>query len=159
MKLSRTAVALAAVLLTLPVLLLGTFPPQAKRVAIAAEKPEKPVANDELKEPAYRKLHHFGPYFSKRRQRDPNAPPWQPLPAPATISVDVAGVARDEARKAIIGARVTFYAMTDKGTKSLGTAVTDAEGLTSSSTPRSRSGPHSTVIRSGRKCRHTLCSL
>ena len=42
----------------------------------------------------------FGNEIVTKRPRDPNAPPWQPPPAPATIPIRVAGVARDEAGRA-----------------------------------------------------------
>jgi hypothetical protein len=57
-----------------------------------------------------------------------NARGWQPGPIPATITVNVSGTARNEEEKAIVGATITLYTITDNGAKPLGTATTDDEG-------------------------------
>ncbi|MGC8640094.1 MAG: MSCRAMM family protein [Isosphaeraceae bacterium] len=67
-------------------------------------------------------------YKAAIRRRDPNEPPWQPGPIPATIPVHVFGVARDEDGKLVAGATVTLYTITDKGSKPAGAATTDREG-------------------------------
>jgi len=64
-----------------------------------------------------------------RPSRDPNARPWEPGPVPATVTIEVSGVARDESGRAIPGATVTLYSITDKGSKTAGTATTNAQGV------------------------------
>ena len=118
MRLSRTTVGLAAALLVLPVVLVGTYAQKADRPAQDAEAPSRPN----------RQLRNSGMSKAARRPRDPNAPPWQPALVPATIPIRVAGVARDEAGKAVAGATITLYTITDKGSKPAGTATTDAAG-------------------------------
>jgi len=124
MRLSRTTVGLATALLFLPVVLAGTYAQKADRPALhAGQDAETPARPN-------RQLRNSEIYIKKaaRRPRDPNAPPWQPGPIPATIPVDVTGVARDETGSAIAGAIVTLYAVTDKGATAAGTISTDAEG-------------------------------
>jgi hypothetical protein len=48
--------------------------------------------------------------------------------SPPAIPIRVAGVARDEAGRAIAEATITLYSITDKGSKPAGTATTDADG-------------------------------
>jgi beta-lactamase regulating signal transducer with metallopeptidase domain len=179
MKLSRASVGLAAALLSLPVLLLGTYARQvepldqrggrelertnrvtarsARHVLRGAEK-ESIVGEESLvarplttlaeaqakagdgenareKAPEVRRndvpnrtLRRSGTHERLRRPRDPNVPPWQPGPIPATIPVRIAGVAQDEAGKAVPGATITLYSITDKGSKPLAKATTNAEG-------------------------------
>ncbi len=124
MRLSRPTVALATALLFLPVVLAGTYAQKADHPALRAgqnaavpSRPNRQLRNSE----AYKK--------AARRLRDPNAPPWQPGPVPETIAIEVNGMARDESGSAIRGATVTLYAITEKGSKTAGTATTDAQGV------------------------------
>ncbi len=154
MKLSRATVGLAAVLLTLPVLLLGTYaqqvaptdrsPRQRLRDAVKdvnagerspATRPLTTLAKAQKKGPEpppvdvpNRTLRRSGRIGPARQPADPNAPPWKPGPIPATITVRVTGLARDEAGKAVPGATLTLYSITDNGSKPLGKATSDAEG-------------------------------
>jgi hypothetical protein len=122
MRLSRTIVGIATALLVLPVVLVGAYAQKADRPAAAAgqdaERPARPN----------RQLRNSGMHEAVRRPRDPNAPPWQPPPVPSTIPIRIAGVARDEAGRAVAGATVTLYPINDKASKPVGTATTDAEG-------------------------------
>lgn len=121
MGLSRT-IACSAALLFVTVGLAGTYAQKADQAATGAGQEAKKTS------PPNRELRKSGMTKAAIPKREPNAPPWQPPPVPATISVSVAGVARDEAGKAIAGATITLYTMTDKGSKPAGTTTTDAEG-------------------------------
>ena len=77
--------------------------------------------------PPNRQLRQSGMY-ARTGRRDPNAPPWRPGPIPETIPIRVSGLARDEAGKAVAGATVILYTITDKGSKPVAQAITDAGG-------------------------------
>ena len=64
----------------------------------------------------------------KRHLRAPDAGPWQPGPIPETVPIQISGVARDEAGKLVAGAAITLYSISDKGSKPVGSATTDAAG-------------------------------
>jgi protocatechuate 3,4-dioxygenase beta subunit len=115
-------ISLAAALLSLPVVLVGSRARNADpRVGAGGQDTRTaPVPN--------RQLRNSMGVASARRPRDPNAPPWRPAPAPATIPIRVTGVARDEAGRPIAGATITLYTITDKGSKPVATATTNAEG-------------------------------
>jgi len=122
MRLSRTAIGPVAALLVLPVVLVAT-------PAQEADRPPRQAGEDAGRSaPPNRQLRRSGGIAALRRPRDPNAHQWQSGPLPKTIPIRVAGVARDEAGKAIAGAAITLYTLTDKGSKQTGTATTDAEG-------------------------------
>jgi hypothetical protein len=121
MKLSCTTVGLMATLLVLPVVRVDTCAQTADRLATGVSQDEKQTS------PPNRQL-RSGMQSRKRRVRDPNAPPWQAPPVPATIRFRVTGVARDEAGRAVVGATITLYPIADTGSKPVGTATTDAEG-------------------------------
>ncbi len=104
-------------------MLAGTYAQKADRPALRAgqdaetpSRPNRQVRNSEI----YTK--------AATRPRDPSAPRWQPGPIPATISVNVSGVARNEAGNPIRSATITLYSATDKGSKPAGTATTDSQG-------------------------------
>jgi protocatechuate 3,4-dioxygenase beta subunit len=122
MKLSRTIAGFAGAVFLLHVVLVGTYAQKADPTAPRAGQDTTRTSRPN------RQLRNSGMYAAARRPRDRNTPPWQPPPIPATIPIHVAGVARDEAGKAIAGATITLYTMTDKGSKPVGTATTDAEG-------------------------------
>ncbi len=121
MELSRTTVGLAAALLVLPVVLVGTYAQKAERRAPGTGQ------DSGTPPPPNRQLRKSGTSVAARRPRDPDAPPWRPV-VPPTIPLRVGGVARDEAGRTIAGASITLYPVTDKGSKPAGTATTDAEG-------------------------------
>jgi hypothetical protein len=121
MRLSCTTVGLAASLLAMPVIQHNTYAQTADRRAAG-------VGQDAEKPPAPNRQLRSDLRIRNGRVRDPNALPWQPSPVPATIPIRIAGVARDEAGKAIAGATITLYPIADPGSKPLGTATTDADG-------------------------------
>ena len=122
MRLPRTAVALAATVLFLPVASVGTDAQSADlRTGVGGQDAKTPS-------PPNRELRKSGMTYAAKRARDPNAPPWQPGPVPATIPIRVTGVARDEAGRPIAGATITLYPISAKESKPVGTATTDAEG-------------------------------
>jgi hypothetical protein len=122
MRLPRMTISLAAALLFLPVVLVGSYARNADLRSGASGQDAKaaPVPN--------RQLRNSMGVAKARQPHDPNAPPWQPAPVPATIPIRVAGVARDEAGRPIAGATITLYPITHKGSQPVGTATTDAEG-------------------------------
>ncbi|MGO9916607.1 MAG: hypothetical protein ACLQIB_18160 [Isosphaeraceae bacterium] len=122
MRLSRTSGGMATALLFLSVVLAGTYAQKAERPALRAGQDAETPSHPN------RQPRNSGIQKSAKRPRDANAPPWQPGPIPATVSVNVRGVARDEAGRAIAGAAITLYAGTDKGAKAAGTTTADAEG-------------------------------
>jgi hypothetical protein len=122
MKLSRTTAGLAAAAFLFHAVLVGTYAQKADPTAPRAGQDTTKASRPN------RRLRSTVMSGVARRPRDPNAPPWKPPPIPATIPIRVAGVARDEAGKAIAGATITLYTMTGKGSKPVGTATTDAEG-------------------------------
>jgi hypothetical protein len=122
MRLSRTTVGLAAALLVLPVVLVGTYAQRADQPASPASQKAEAASRPN------RQLQNSGMSKAARRPRDPSAPPWQSDPVPAMVPIRVAGVARDEAGTAIAGAAITLYSITDKGSRPAGTATTNAEG-------------------------------
>jgi len=121
MKLSRTTVALAAALLVLPAVLVGTYAQKESRSA----QPDGQAS--EKTSPENRRRRASEMYKASIRRREPNAPPWKPL-IPAAIAIRVGGVARDEAGKAVSGATITLYPTTLGGAKPAGQATTDDEG-------------------------------
>ncbi len=122
MKASRTIIGPAAALLVLAVgavhVPTQALDPGAAPTGQHAEKPSPPN----------RQLQNSGMGIATKRSRDPNAPPWQPGPIPAAIPIRVDGVAKDEAGKALAGATITLYPITDKESKPVGSATSDAEG-------------------------------
>ena len=122
MRLSRIAAGLAAALLVLLVALVGTYGQTVNSPAPAPGQDAKSPS------PSNRELQNSGASKTTMRMRDPNAPPWKSPPIPATIPIHVAGVARDESGRAIAGATITLYTITDRGSKPAATATTDAEG-------------------------------
>ncbi len=122
MSLSRTTLGLSAALLVSSVVPAGTY-------AQPVDRPSRPDGQDEKKQSrSNRELRNSGGFAITKRSRDPNAPPWRPAPVPAAIPIRVAGVARDEAGRAVAGATITLYTITDQGSKPAATATTDAEG-------------------------------
>jgi hypothetical protein len=119
MSSSRTTVGLAAALLVLPVVLVRANAQTVDRPSPPAGQEEK---NHSLRERALRNSRVRG---VMRRPRDPNAPPWRPGPVPAVIPIHIAGMARDEAGRAIAGATITLYPIDDiQGRLPLGSPVT-----------------------------------
>lgn len=123
MKLSRTTLGLVVALLTVPALL-GVVTLRPSRRA-EAQQTAPPVVS---KKASDRQLRHSDMTKAMVRRRDPNAPPWQPAPAPATIPIDLVGVVRDEDGKVVVGAAITLYTITNDGSKQAAEATTGADG-------------------------------
>ena len=144
MRLSRSTVGVATALLFVPVVLAAALAekanselplPQTKTANRASNEAESgAVEQPQESAPGQsgsvtnRQLNRSGMTKAARR-RDNGDRPWQPGPIPATITVDVAGVAKDESGSAIHGATITLYSITEQGSKAAGTATTDAQGV------------------------------
>jgi len=106
-------VVLAAALVSITALQLGTraqqpsLQPAPQNAQAVKRGGDPPIAPEESSRaqgskehsgaPKERQLRKSGGFSVARRPRDANAPPWQPGPIPESISVRVAGSARDEA--------------------------------------------------------------
>jgi len=122
MRLSRTVIGSMAALLVLRIVLLGTCAQKADQQSSPASQKAEAASSPS------RQLRNSGATKAAIRPRDPNAAEWHLPPVPAVIPVRVSGVARDEAGRAIAGASITLYTITDQRSKPAGTATTDAEG-------------------------------
>jgi protocatechuate 3,4-dioxygenase beta subunit len=123
MKLSRTAVSLAATLPFLPALLVAALAQTQKEGSPAQPKNQA----SEKVSPENRRRRESGIQKFVDRGRSPDARPWNPV-IPATIPIRVSGVARDESGKPVAGATITLYPTTLGGAKLAGQATTDADG-------------------------------
>ena len=123
MKLSRSTVSMAATLVMLPALVLNGYCRNEGR------RPSQLEAQTSGKSsPNNRQRRESGPTFKATfRDRDPNAPPWNPR-IPATISVSINGVARDEAGKPVAAATITLYDTRLRQSKAAAQTTTDTEG-------------------------------
>jgi hypothetical protein len=122
MRCSRMIVGPAVALLALTVAAAGTCAQTVDQAAkVAGQNPEKTRS-------PIRQRQNSQMSISKTRSSDPNAPPWVQPPIPETIPIRVAGVARDESGRAIAGATITLYPITDKSSKAVGAATSDLQG-------------------------------
>jgi hypothetical protein len=144
MSLSCAAVSVVTVLFSVPVLFATAFAEEAHSQSPEAQtKTANRATNDSAsqgvdrpQEPApaktgsvkNRQLRDSGVMMKGGRRMGKDADSWKPGPVPATITIEVSGVARDESGRTISGATISLYTITEKGSKAAGTAKTDAQG-------------------------------
>ncbi len=123
MRFSRSSLALATGVSILPVVLAGALFQHADLPAGAAgqDKGAAPAAPN-------RQPQRGGAAKAATRARDSNAPVWHAGPIPATITIRVAGTAKDEAGKPVAGAVITVFSITFKGSKLVAQLTADAQG-------------------------------
>ncbi|MDR3621249.1 MAG: M56 family metallopeptidase [Paludisphaera borealis] len=125
MRLSRSAVALAASTLAVPAILLAAYAQQPSPQQPETRAKAKPFVPD-----FRRSKGSEGMEYRKKVAIKPNVGAWEPGPIPESISANLSGVARDEQGEPVAGASLTLYTIAGdgKGMKSVASAASDASG-------------------------------